>query len=69
MGMEIGNRAEAAPAEPGRVCDFCGDRVPAVRRVALDREYDRLQKAHRERYACSSCFEKKEKQRLGLAHR
>jgi len=53
----------------GRVCDFCGDRVSSVRRVALDAEYDRLQKAHREQYSCSSCFEAKEKQRLGLAQR
>lgn len=49
-----------------RRCDFCGDRVASVRRVALDREYDRLQKAHQERYACAACFEKKEQARLGL---
>ena len=49
-----------------RRCDFCGDRVASVRRVALDREYDRLQKAHQERYACAPCFEKKEQARLGL---
>jgi hypothetical protein len=53
----------------GRVCDFCGDRVSSVRRVALDAEYDRLQKAHREQYSCSSCFEAKERQRLGLVRR
>jgi len=56
-------------ADPGRVCDFCGDRVRSVRRVALDAEYDRLQKAHREQYSCASCFEAKEKQRLGLGRR
>ena len=50
----------------GRLCDLCGDTVGAVRRVALDHEYDRLQKAHKELYSCSSCFEDKEKQRLGL---
>jgi hypothetical protein len=50
----------------GRICDFCGDRVTTVRRVALDAEYDRLQKAHREQYSCSSCFEDKEQRRLGL---
>jgi hypothetical protein len=43
--------------------------VQAVRRVALDREYDRLQKAHNELYACSQCFESKEKRRLGLERR
>ena len=50
----------------GRLCDLCGDTVGAVRRVALDHEYDRLQKAHKELYACSPCFESKEKKRLGL---
>jgi len=53
----------------GRECDFCGDRVATVRRVALDREYDRLQRVHRELYACPACFEDKERQRLGLARR
>jgi hypothetical protein len=53
----------------GRQCDFCGDHVASVRRVALDREYDRLQKVHREQYACAACFEKKERRRLGLDHR
>ena len=57
------------PEDGRRRCDFCGDRVASVRRVALDREYDRLQKAHTERYACAACFEKKEQQRLGLARR
>ena len=50
-------------------CDFCGDRVQSVRRVALDIEYDRLQMRHKELYSCSDCFESKEKQRLGLARR
>jgi len=59
---------EATP-QTGRDCDFCGDRVAAVRRVALDREYDRLQKAHEELYACPVCFESKEQQRLGLLRR
>ena len=52
-----------------RECDFCGDRVVSVRRVALDQDYDRLQRAHREQYACSECFEKKERKRLGLGGR
>ena len=64
---EPSERVEAQ--QPGRECDFCGDRVSAVRRVALDREYDRLQKAHQELYACSVCFENKEQKRLGLARR
>ena len=60
-----------ADQEPptSRQCDFCGDQVSAVRRVALDREYDRLQKAHKELYSCSSCFEAKEQKRLGLTRR
>ncbi len=60
---------EPEPEPRGRTCDFCGDLVLAVRRVALDHEYDRLQKAHRELYACSACFETKERQRLGLNRR
>ena len=58
--------ASQTPEDVRRRCDFCGDRVASVRRVALDREYDRLQKTHQERYACASCFEKKEQARLGL---
>jgi hypothetical protein len=53
----------------GRRCDFCGDQVMTVRRVALDREYDRLQTAHQVLYSCSNCFENKERQRLGLTRR
>jgi hypothetical protein len=40
-----------------------------VRRVALDREYDRLQLTHKELYACEPCFEAKEQRRLGLGRR
>ena len=53
----------------GQRCDFCGDVVASVRRVALDLDYDRLQKAHREKYSCGDCFEAKESQRLGIARR
>jgi len=56
-------------ADAGRRCDFCGDIVVSVRRVALDHEYDRLQKAHHEQYSCAPCFDKKERNRLGLDHR
>ncbi len=59
----------SSTVETGRSCDFCGEVVRAVRRVALDREYDRLQKAHREQYACDACFEAKEQLRLGLTPR
>jgi hypothetical protein len=53
----------------GRRCDLCGNVVAAVRRVALDREYDRLQRTHQELYACEPCFESKERRRLGLNRR
>ena len=44
-------------------CDFCGNEVPRVRRVALDRDYDRLQTPHRVQYACPACSERKERER------
>jgi len=56
-------------AAAGRRCDLCGKEVVAVRRVALDREYDRLQLAHNELYSCEPCFEAKEQRRLGLHRR
>jgi hypothetical protein len=57
-----------APGQGGRGlrCDFCGEEVTSVRRVALDQGYDRLQAPHRELYACSPCSEKKEQIRRGL---
>jgi hypothetical protein len=59
------------PAErPGKPrCDFCGEDVPRVRRVALDEGYERLQTRHAVRYACPSCSEAKEQRRLGLEPR
>jgi hypothetical protein len=59
----------AADAEPGLRCDFCGALVARVRRVALDRDYDRLQAPHLARYACPECSQRKERERLGLARR
>lgn len=47
-------------------CDFCGSPAARVRRVALDRDYDRLQQPHRVRYACPTCSAEKERSRLGL---
>jgi len=55
--------SEAAPAPP-LVCDFCGREATTVRRVALDRDYDRLQKPHAVQYACEACSEAKERRRL-----
>jgi hypothetical protein len=53
--------------EPLR-CDFCGEAVSSVRRVALDVGYDRL-KPHREQYACERCSERKDRERRGLDRR
>jgi hypothetical protein len=50
-------------------CDFCGEDVSSVRRIALDGEYERLRTPHAVQFACSPCSEKKERQRLGLDHR
>jgi uncharacterized protein with PIN domain len=47
-------------------CDFCGEVVASVRRVAIDTDYERLQTPHKELYACESCSVKKERARLGL---
>jgi len=58
----------ASDAE-GLRCDFCGARVARVRRVALDRDYDRLQTPHQARYACAECSTQKERERLGLGRR
>ena len=44
-------------------CDFCGKEAATVKRVALDREYDRLTVKHEKRFACPECSEKKEKER------
>jgi hypothetical protein len=58
----------ARSADPGGLlrCDFCGEPAPVVRRVALDRGYERLQTPHPVQYACSRCSEEKEQRRLGL---
>lgn len=58
--------ASSMPRPKGLVCDFCGEEVASVRRVALDQGYERLQTPHKERYACPACSEKKERERLGL---
>jgi len=65
--------SEKKTPEPGEAgtevplrCDFCGEPAPVVRRVALDRGYERLQTPHPVRYACSRCSEEKEQRRLGL---
>jgi len=58
---------EETPSESqGLRCDFCGEEVPRVRRIALDGEYERLQTKHQVQYACPRCSEDKERRRLGL---
>ena len=47
-------------------CDFCEAVVPSVRRVALDGDYERLRTPHAVQYACESCFEQKDRDRVGL---
>jgi len=54
-------------ASAGVTCDFCGQVVGAVRRVALDGEYERLRTRHQVRYSCEPCFEKKERERQSTA--
>ena len=61
--------ASGAGGQRRLVCDFCGEEVSHVRRVALDEDYDRMQTAHRVQYACDLCSRKKEDQRLGLDRR
>ena len=57
-------------AEAPLRCDFCGEHVASVRRVALDANYERLQTPHKERYACPDCSEQKDRERRGLeSHR
>ena len=64
-----GGEPEDSAEETGKgplVCDFCGQTVPRVRRVALDQGYERLQTPHLVRYACERCSDEKERSRLGL---
>ena len=61
---------EATPTKPEGEqflrCDFCGEPASSVRRVALDRDYDRLRTRHKVLYACEPCSERKDRERLGL---
>lgn len=55
-----------AGEDAGIRCDFFNQVVPSVRRVALDRDYERLLTPHKERYACPKCSAAKESERRGL---
>jgi hypothetical protein len=54
-----------AAGHAGIRCDFCTQVVPSVRRVALDRDYERLLTPHKERYACPKCSAAKDSERRG----
>jgi len=63
--VEAGQTGTADAGAPTEfTCDFCGETVAHVRRIALDRDYDRLQKPHAVQYACDACSEEKERRRL-----
>lgn len=55
--------AEAGAAPEGVACDFCGEVVASVRRVALDGDYERLRTRHQVQYSCEVCFDQKERAR------
>jgi hypothetical protein len=59
----MSDQPEAGEAPQGLRCDFCGKEVPQVRRIALDRDYERLQTRHAVRYACPDCSTAKEQER------
>ncbi len=63
--LQAGATANGADDVAEIRCDFCGHVSDRVRRIALDRGYERLQTPHLVQYACSSCSEAKEKERLG----
>jgi hypothetical protein len=62
---ESRQQPQSTETSEGMRCDFCGEIVSSVRRVALDEDYERLRTAHREQYACAECSQAKEQQRLG----
>ena len=43
------------------ICDFCGEANEMVRRVVVDKNYDRVLALAK--YACPSCSEQKDKER------
>ncbi len=63
---------DTGPAPPASVqkedaytvkCDFCGKEVSTVKRVAMDRDYDRLTVKHEVKFACEECSKKKDEER------
>ena len=47
-------------------CDFCGETVPRVQRIALDGDYERLRTPHAVHFACPECSKRKERERSEL---
>ena len=45
-------------------CDFCGEVVDRVRRIALDGDYERLRTPHQVQYACELCSVRKDVERV-----
>ena len=67
MTERVSTEAGAAEASAqGMKCDFCESVVASVRRVTLHGNYERLRTRHAVMYACPECFEKKDRERLGL---
>lgn len=64
---QVDQFGENDPGGSGLACDFCQVPATSVRRVALDGDYERLTTPHAVQYACSDCFEHKDRVRLGLA--
>jgi hypothetical protein len=65
---EVSPTAEELEGGPEHFeCDFCGETVLRVRRIALDGDYDRLQQPHPVQFACDRCSEEKERRRLDIA--
>lgn len=61
--MAEAERGDAEKQAKSFRCDFCQREVASVRRIALDRGYERLQTPHRVRYACEACSAEKERER------
>ena len=63
MSAEASQERKPEETPEGVRCDFCGEVVERVQRVALDRGYERLQTPHQVQYACAPCSARKEAER------
>ncbi len=62
----VSRESTKSESEEALHCDFCGEEVLSVRRVALDEGYERLRTPHKEQFACASCSAQKDQERRGL---